>query len=239
MTALSPAKTARPDRKTKPVSAKPGFKNFLADDPIYIDVIPNEDVERERQQRLRRIVVSEAAAILALTTILILCAPFFRPVYEYYAINPARQIEALTPLSVPNMTNQAVLSWATTSVTEIMTIGFGDFETKLNRQRFRFTPDGWDGFVRGFNNQKIGDTFREDQLVLTTVPSDTAVIVNQGENPKYGYQWRVQVPLIMTYATNNNVTRRQRALIELTIIRVPTSQNPAGIAIETWRLGQR
>ncbi|MDE2029422.1 MAG: DotI/IcmL/TraM family protein, partial [Alphaproteobacteria bacterium] len=84
---------------------------------------------------------------------------------------------------------------------------------------------------------KIGEAFKERQLVLTTVPSDTPVIVAQGVNADNVYQWNVQMPVIMTYATNNNVTSQQRAIVFLSIVRVPAEQSPSGIAIRNWSIG--
>jgi hypothetical protein len=145
-----------------------------------------------------------------------------------------RKTKQLTPLIVPNMTNQAILSWSTNSITEIMTFGFGDYQAHLREQRGRFTSDGWKAFVDAFDKLGIGQAFRQRQLVLTTVPSNTAVIVWQGNNKKHVYEWKVQLPVIMTYATNDNITRRQEALIMLTIDRVPSSESPTGVAIQTW-----
>jgi hypothetical protein len=44
------------------------------------------------------------------------------------------------------------------------------------------------------------------------------------------------MPVIMTYTTNDNVTRHDQASITLTIVRVPASESPAGVAIQSWVL---
>jgi hypothetical protein len=36
------------------------------------------------------------------------------------------------------------------------------------------------------------------------VPSKTPVIVTQGPFVEHGYKWVVEVPVIMTFVTNNN-----------------------------------
>jgi hypothetical protein len=141
----------------------------------------------------------------------------------------------LAPLLLPNLTSRAIISWSATSVTEIMTVGFGDFDRRILHQRARFTKDGWEAFVHGFLNAKIEEAFHHNQLVLTTIPADTPVITAEGENENHVYQWRVQIPVIMTYATNNNVSRPERGVIEITIVRVPYEESSSGIAIDTWR----
>jgi intracellular multiplication protein IcmL len=159
-----------------------------------------------------------------------------QPIYYYLAQNPEGDRLQMVGLDVPNMTSRAVLSWSTTSITEIMTMGFGDMNVRLPQQRNRFTASGWKAFNKAFTQQKIGETFKQSQLVLTTVPSNTPVIVWQGINEDNVYQWVVQMPVIMTYATNNNVMRRERALAVLFIVRVPTEDSSAGIAIKNWEL---
>jgi len=234
--------TASVASRTSGVSSKSqknivNFFRLFQIDPVRVDIIVDEEMAHRQYKGLIRLVMNELYAIVVLTAILILSIPFAQPIYQYFALNPEQKTLGLVALEMPNMTNNAVISWTTIAITEIMTMGFGDYESHLKAQRFRFTPEGWDGFAKAFDRQKIGQSFKEHQLVLTTVPSNSPVIVGQGENAQHIYQWNVQMPVIMTFATNNNVTRRTNSVINLTIVRVPTDQNPAGIGIKTWSLG--
>ena len=238
----APGKAARAGKGLQVASAavKPAPKpqrGIFAEKAFGFDGVANEEIERSHNQRMLKLVFSQTIVIVILTTVLILMTPFTRPIYHYYAVDDAtRTPRSMVGLTMPNMTNTAVLSWSVTSVTAIMTVGFGDFEQKLNSQKNRFTPKGWESFVNAFYKQEIGQSFKEHQLVLTTVPSNTPVIVSQGINEDKAYQWEVQLPIVMTYATNNNVTRRDHQIAKLKIVRVPTLQNPAGIAIKDWRV---
>ncbi|MDP9127412.1 MAG: DotI/IcmL family type IV secretion protein [Pseudomonadota bacterium] len=208
-------------------------RHFFSPEPVLVDVVDGE-AEQKRIKRLFRIIQTQVVLVAALAVTLIAGTPFFQTIFQYYAIDSSRHVIRLVPLSMPNMTKQAVLSWATNSITEIMTFGFGDYRQHLREQNLRFTPEGWRSFVHAFDNMNIGEVFRERQLVLTTVPSDTAVILSQGPNSDQVYEWKVQMPIIMTYATNNNVTRKDTAIVTLTISRVPPTYNPGGIAIKAW-----
>jgi len=230
--ATSQALPAKPAPKPE---AKPGFFEV---DPVGADFVTDGREARRQHTKLIRRIRIQSYVIGALCLLFVIGLPFFQPIYMYYALTPEKQGMMMVALTMPNMTNRAVLSWATNSITEIMTIGFGDFEQRLMAQRPRFTPEGWESFTNAFVRQKIGQSFRQNQLVLTTVPSDTPVIVAEGENPKHIYEWHVQMPVIMTYATNNNVTRREKAIIELTVTRVSPQDNPAGIGIAAWQLKQ-
>lgn len=229
---------ARDTKKAKKVTAdakaktqKPGF---FALEWVDIDVLDDE-VERPKTFKLVRVIQTQVVTIVMLTFVLLAGTPFFQTIFQYYAIDPSRHIVRLVPLAKPNMTNQAVLSWAANSITEIMTFGFGDYRHHLRDQEIRFTPEGWASFVKAFDKMEVGVVFRERQLVLTTVPSDQPVITKQGDkNPEHNYEWEVQMPIIMTYATNNNVTRKDAAMVTLTIARVPTSYTAGGVAIKRW-----
>ena len=183
---------------------------------------------------LKKQVVIQSWIMTALALLLTVVVPITRPIHIYHAINPEKKAILLVGLNTPNMTNRAILAWATTSITEVLTMGFGDLEVRLPMQKNKFTPKGWDDYVDYFKAAGIGRTFKQSQLVLTTVPSNTPVIINQGVNANDVYQWRVQLPIIMTYATNNSVMRRERRTVTLTLVRVPTDENPFGVAIQNW-----
>ena len=236
-----PVTKAVPKGEKKPnLSKKPNTQKgvFFTSNPVTTDTVPDEKIAHAKFVRLVTFVGLETIIIAVLCGFLVLGIPLFQPIYQYYGLNPDKKLLQLVPLTMPNMTNRAVLSWATTSITEIMTYGFGDFEKQLVSQKARFTPDGWDSFVKAFQAQKIAQTFKQNQLVLTTVPSNTPVIVAQGINEKHVYQWRIQMPVVMTYATNNNRNERKTAIIELTIERVSPEQNAASIGIANWTLKQ-
>ncbi len=183
---------------------------------------------------LLNLIKAQAFAIGILVGILIFGAPMMQPVYQYFAVTPEKKEKELVTLYSPNMTNRAILSWAATNVTEIMTIGFGDFDQHLRLQRRRFTSVGWESFQKALVEQKVRERFKARQIVLTTVPSDAPVIVSQGFDEKDTYQWTVEMPVIMTFVTNNDVSRKSRSVARLTIVRVPPSVNVGGIAIRNW-----
>lgn len=236
MTATPPAVRKPAAAKTpaplpaKPRAASPGFlspgtgKESIADDAT----------EEKRRKRMSRILTLQSIVLLVLSGILVMVLPFLQPIYQYAALSPGRQATPMAPLLLPNLTNRAIISWSATSVTEIMTIGFGDFQERILKQRQRFTKSGWEAFVHSFLNAKIDEAFKRNQLVLTTVPADTPIIVGQGPNEEGVYEWHVQIPVVMTYATNNNVTRPERGVVEITIARVPYEVSSSGIAIDTW-----
>jgi intracellular multiplication protein IcmL len=200
------------------------------------DEMIDERLATARFKGLKARVQIQTWIISVLALLLVLMLPFAQPINFYYARSTDKTLVEMVGLNMPNMTDRAVLSWATSSIVEIMTMGFGDIDTKIPKERIRFTADGWKAYTKAFIQQKIGESFKQSQLVLTSAPSNTPVIVAQGINPDNVYQWVVQMPVIMTYATNNNVTTKNSGIVTLTIIRVPTEDNVDGIAIDAWNI---
>ena len=209
---------------------------FLRDEPPQQFMIINPEVEIAKYARLVRLVKAQAIVIGLLACVIILGAPVVQTIFKYHALNPHRDVRNLVPLTGPNLTNEAVLSWATNSTVEILTIGFGDFDRQILSQYYRFTPRGWDSFTQAIRDLNLRATFKNRQLVLTTVPSNTAVITAQGENEDQEYEWRIELPIIMTYMTNNNVSQKQKAIVRLTLVRVQANKNSAGVGIKEWAL---
>jgi hypothetical protein len=225
-----------PAKRPPPVPVPPTIKKPSRQQGAALEIIEDEKGEIFRNGRLRKLVTVQSWIIGGLSVALAVFQPFAEPVNLYYAVNPDQQKMKMVGLSMPNMTNRAVVSWSVTSIVEILTMGFGDMDVTLPRQKVRFTPKGWEIFNKAFVKSHMGETFKQSQLVLTTAPTNTAVIVSQGVNPDQVYQWTVQMPVVMNYATNNDVTQKKHALITLVIVRVPADQSPSGIAIHGWAL---
>lgn len=214
------------------------FVAFFRDDDVGgKDVIENEAATRARCQSLQKKVVVQSYAILGLLIAVIALIPVLQPIYRYEAIEEGSKArQSLIPLPMPVLTDQAILSWSATSITEILTFGFGDFDQRMLGHRDLFTDEGWETFTSAIRDQDMRQTFKLRQLVLTSVPANQPVIVGKGEGRDHLYQWLVEMPVVMTYTTNNNVTSRQKGIVRLTIVRVPPSQNEAGIGIKTWQI---
>jgi intracellular multiplication protein IcmL len=223
--------------KPKPAAgqAKPSSSKALPFLPPVPDIGSDDQKAYQNLQKLYKRITRQSVAVLVLTLLFILAMPFFQTRYVYVSTTPEHAESSLVGLTIPNLTTSAIKSWAASGVTEILTIGFGDFNDKLVAQRERFTTDGWNDFVHMFLDKKIGEQFRQNQLVLTTAPSADPTIVSEGPNPQHVYQWVVKVPVIMTYATNNNRTEHQEASITLVLVRVPYEVASRGVAIDSWR----
>ena len=218
----------------KAVVSKIPWKSPFATPEITDDIV-NEQLELGRADRAFKRLTRNAIAVVIFGALLAFGSPFFAPLYVYFTITPEGKTTAIVPLELPNLTNPAIVSWAATSCTEVLSFGFGDIEAITLLQKKRFTRTGWEAFVKAFLGTKISEAFKRGQMVMTTVPTDTPVIVGQGVNADGVYQWKVEVPIITTFAANNNIMKPWPGLVEMTIVRVSPRENVAGIAIDIWR----
>ena len=119
-----------------------------------------------------------------------------RPAPLYFASTSDGKLIALAAEDQPIMTDQAVISWVTNAVPQIMGLDFLNYRQQINRSREDFTDYGWQQFM-----QAIGDTLNQvktQQLVVKAVPSDVPVITAKGLVNGV-YTWKIQVPLTISY----------------------------------------
>ena len=222
----------------KTVSGFSFISAFFKDDHDEASFRPDERDYYPRHKKILAQVKRQSIIIGVLAVLLLVLGPFLKPLHIHQAIydTPEQQRESLVALTEPNLTDDAILSWATTSITEILTFGFGDFDKRILSQRNRFTDEGWASFVNVLLKRGWQENFKSNQLVLTTVPSDEPVIVSKGLDEDMDYIWIVEMPIVMTFATNNNVSRAENHLVRLVIRRVPAKDNVVGIGIKSWHM---
>ena len=157
-----------------------------------------------------------------------------RPLPQFHAIEPNNQRMPLTAYEEPNLLPDTILRWASKAATLAYTFNYSDYILPNPRQflaRPYFTDNGWNAY-----RQSIAGTINsivQNRLLVYSVVSGAPVIANQGPLPGKGFVWRVQIPFLVTYQSENTSTTNS-FLVILSIVRVPTHINPAGIGIDQF-----
>lgn len=211
----------------------------LLSEGINYDSLGHDESEYlHKRRRMLNLIRRQTYVISALVLLIILVTPYLRPYYQYWARPESagdKKIQLL-PMDEPNLTDKAVLSWIEASITEILTFGFGDFDRRILSQKHRFTSVGWDSFIQSIRDQDMRSEFKLRQLVLTTAPAEAPVIVSKGIDADMQYTWTVEMPIVMTYTTNNNVRSEKRSIVSIKVTRVPSKESVRGIGIKMWRM---
>jgi intracellular multiplication protein IcmL len=174
-----------------------------------------------------------AIVIFGLTAFNLYLAYTHHPLDRYYAESMEGSKRPLTALRYPNMNKEALLNWAASAATEVMTFGFSDYDARLYNTRFLFTPEGWVKFAPAVMSSDLLKSVQQSQQILTAVPRTQPVILWEGV-VRGQYKWIVHVPLLLSIRAGELKTTKH-IVAELHIVRVPTSEMPNGIGIQLWR----
>lgn len=154
-----------------------------------------------------------------------------RPLPQFNAMQPDGKKMLLIPSAEPNLLPSTILRWASKAATVAYTFDFVSFNQQTAAARSYFTEDGWNDYLNSVST--LINTIVENKLFVYGVVSGPPVISNQGQLPGKGYVWRVQIPFLVTYQSENTTSKRSFFVV-LSIVRVPTHINKQGIGIDQF-----
>lgn len=181
-------------------------------------------------QSLMIILVAEIIIILIMVTV-VLYQVFHRPLPIFTAITPSKQQMQLTASSEPNLLPSTLITWASKGAVAAYTFDFALYNEQIALARPYFTEQGWKDYQASIAS--LIQTITQNQLFVSSVVVGPPVISNQGELPKLGYTWRIQIPFLVRYLSEGPEARANYTVV-VTLVRVPTSINPAGIGINQF-----
>lgn len=155
-----------------------------------------------------------------------------RPQGEFYGSLPSGTDFILTPLTRPNVSTKALLSWATIAATATFTLDFVNYESNFNALKDYFTETGYQNFLNALEEANTLQTIQEKKLVISAVAIGPAVVSEEYEKSGI-HNWKVEVPITVTYLSVSAEEKREK-LISMTITQVPTTQASKGIGISKY-----
>lgn len=152
---------------------------------------------------------------------------------HYFAMTAEGRRMQLIALSEPAINTNAILQWTTQAAVQIMTFGFHDLNQRFADSKKFFTDKGWASFSEAMVNSGIFASVNKQQQIITAIPSGDPTVLYEGLREDGSYAWDIQVPLLLTArAGEHQRTARSTAII--TVKKVPTKDNPNGLAIQKW-----
>jgi intracellular multiplication protein IcmL len=156
-----------------------------------------------------------------------------RPLPTFSAVLPDKRVMPLVAYVEPNLMSNTLIRWASKAAVAAYTFNFVDHEKQIAQARPYFTPGGWQAYQDAISDTV--DRVVKQQLFVYGVVSEPAVISNQGDRPKQGYSWRIQIPFLATYQSAEE-SRSTDYFVLVTIVKVPTTINPDAIGIESFEM---
>lgn len=149
----------------------------------------------------------------------------------YFFIAPNGKIKQAFPLSVPNVSTNTLLNWATLAVVSSYTMDFHNYRNTIKNIKHFFTKLGYENFMQSLENKNRLNDIIKQKLTVTAVLNGTPVIIQEGPQDNK-YKWTIQFPIEVTYQGASLESTEQQLTITMVITRVPTIDNNAGIGIE-------
>jgi intracellular multiplication protein IcmL len=154
-----------------------------------------------------------------------------RPRPVYFAITPDLRILEMPPLSAPVVSDQALINWATETVTSALSLDFLQWRQKLMQVRQDFDPRGFESFVRSLQETGNLKKIEDERLSLSCVVTEASVITSSGVVAGVA-SWRLEIPVLISYQSSKGTVATQRLLAQVMVQRAETTVNPRGLMIK-------
>ena len=195
-------------------------------------IMKRNEYYRDGYRALQRIAFIQSIVIIGLILAHFFVINVHQPENRYFATTEDGRLVPMIPLSQPNLSNPALLSWVAQGATEIMTFGFHDYQERLQEASRYFTKQGWSSFSDALTASRIIETIQQNQQVVTAAPRSAPIIL-QEQLVNGQYQWTVQMPMKLTFQSGSKIDTRNWVVV-LKVVRVPQLGNPNGLGIEQW-----
>lgn len=195
-------------------------------------VVVRNEFYRDGYRSLLKVALIQAIVILALVGAMYYVIKVNQAQNMYFATTEDGRLIPMVPLSQPNLSTPALMSWVAQATTEVMTFGFNDYRRRLQESSRNFTKRGWESFTQALQRSRIIEMVEVHQQIVTTAPKGAPVLQSEGLVAGR-YQWVVEIPLILTYRSGAK-THNTGLIVTVVIVRVPRLESPNGVGIEQW-----
>jgi intracellular multiplication protein IcmL len=151
---------------------------------------------------------------------------------RFYAMSFDGKKIPLQSLSTPSLNAVAMCAWASQAATDILTYGFDDIGERMGAVHSYFTDIGYESYMRAAKASGLVKTIQQNQQIMTAIPGGPATVVYEGLR-QGEYVWDISVPIVLTVRAGEQSLSARPALT-VSIVRVPTIQNPSGFGIQQW-----
>ncbi len=195
-------------------------------------VVVRNEFYRDGYRLALRVAVIQCFIIFGLIGAMFFIIHVHQPENRYFATTEDGRLIPMVPLSQPNLSNPALLSWVAQAASETMSFSFSNYRRNLQQSSRHFTKDGWESFSTALQQARIIESIEANTQEITAVPRGAPIIMWQGLS-RDQYQWQVQIPMMLTY-TSGSKSRSDNWIITIVVVRVPRLESPNGVGIAQW-----
>ncbi len=195
-------------------------------------VVIRNEFYRDGYRSLLKMTLAQSAVILGLVGAMYYIVKVNQPQHFYFATTEDGRLIPMVPLSQPNLSTPALMSWVAQATTEVMTFGFNDYRRRLQESSRNFTKRGWESFTQALQRSRIIEMVEVNQQIITAAPKGAPILQSEGLVAGR-YQWVVEIPIVLTYRSGAK-TSNTGLLVTVIIVRVPRLESANGVGIEQW-----
>lgn len=177
------------------------------------------------------IAIISAGAALVISSFSLYLAANKNAIVKFVAVNEEGKLVKLQPLDKPNLSDEAVMQWATKALVETFTMSAYDINYRLNEATAKyFTKQGAEAFLTAMKDTGNYDQIIDRKLFVSIALEEVPIIIgNDLINGRY-YAWNIMAPAKITYRTGSQ-TYTNNVNVELTLIRRSILENESGLGI--------
>lgn len=197
-------------------------------DPILQVMKRNKELERRTQKALGVNVILAAACVVSIAANVFLGT---RPPPEprYIVQQNDGTLIPIIPLNQPIANKNAVTQIVTDAISALNAIDFKNYKGQLQEASTYFTANGWKKYLDEMERTGTFSAMEKRQLVLTSTVNQPPVITKEYDI-NGTYAWDVEVPYQVSYF-GAGYSQNLQLVARVTLVRIPTTTNPRGVAI--------
>ncbi len=195
-------------------------------------VMVRNEFYRDGYRMALRVAVIQCFVIFGLIGAMFFVIYVHQPENRYFATTEDGRLIPMVPLTEPNLSTPALLSWVAQSASETMSFSFSNYRRNLQESSRHFTRAGWDSFSKALQQSRIIESIEANTQEVSAVPRGAPVLKSEGVVAGQ-YQWVVQVPMILSYVSGSK-TRTDKWIVTIVVVRVPRLESPNGVGIAQW-----
>lgn len=234
--AALPTPVSQPNDGEATSASSSGSSKRSKADPILQVMKRNKELER----RMHKVLSVTGMLIIALiasvgANLIVGTRP---PPKERYVV---QQIDGtlvpIIPLNEPITNKHAVTQLVTDAINAVNALDFANYRGQLFTASAFFTPNGWKKYETELQKTDTLGAIVKRQLVVSGSVSEPPVVTKEYEIGGI-YAWDVEAPFQVSYF-GAGYRQSLNLVARVTVVRIPTTTNPRGVAIAGFNAVRR
>jgi intracellular multiplication protein IcmL len=193
-------------------------------------ILSKDIYTRERYYFMMRAFMGSCAVNVVLA-ILIFVLYIRPPQHTYFLTDQEGRLTPIVPLLKPVDSLPVVSEWVLRSTVGAYSYDFANYKSQLGEAEANFTSGGWLGFEDSLKKSGDLQAVVDNKYVVSAVATGAPSLVNSGDVGGI-YKWQFQIPMTLTYESAAQSSSKT-VVATVTVDRVPETDNPRGLGIES------